>query len=76
MPKSFLDTNVLVYASDHDEPDKRRIARELLRRSAQESSGVISTQVVQEFRVCHQEALYRADAGKGDPWRHSGHSSW
>ena len=42
---------MLVYASDHDEPDKRRIARELLRRSAQEGSGVISTQVVQEFFV-------------------------
>ena len=49
MPKSFFDTNVLVYASDHDEPDKMRVARALLRRSAQEGSGVISTQVVQEF---------------------------
>ena len=51
MPKSFFDTNVRVYTSDHDEPDKRRIARVLLRRSAQEGSGVISTQVVQEFFV-------------------------
>ncbi len=51
MPKSFFDTNVLVYASDHDEPDKMRVARALLRRSAQEGSGVISTQVVQEFFV-------------------------
>ena len=51
MPKSFFDTNVLVYASDHDEPDKMRVARALLRRSAQEGNGVISTQVVQEFFV-------------------------
>ena len=51
MPKSFFDTNVLVYASDHDEPDKMRVARALLRRSAREGNGVISTQVLQEFFV-------------------------
>ena len=50
MPKSFFDTNVLV-RSDHDEPVKMHAARALLRRSAQEGSGVISTQVVQEFFV-------------------------
>ena len=51
MPKSFFDTNVLAYASDHDKPDRRQIARALLRRSAAEGGGVISTQVVQEFFV-------------------------
>ncbi len=57
MPKSFFDTNVLVYASDHDEPRKRRAARALLRRSAQDGSGVISTQVVQEFFVAATRKL-------------------
>ena len=45
----FLDTNVLVHASDRDEPEKRRLARALLRATASDGSGVISTQVVQEF---------------------------
>ena len=47
----FLDTNVLVYASDRDEPEKRRRARALLRATADGGTGVISTQVVQEFFV-------------------------
>ena len=47
----FLDTNVLVYASDRDEPDKRRRARALVRAAAADGNGVISTQVVQEFFV-------------------------
>ena len=51
MSKVFLDTNVLVYASDRDEPEKRRRARALLRATADEGNGVISTQVVQEFFV-------------------------
>ena len=51
MSKVFLDTNVLVYASDKDEPEKRRRARALLRATAADGNGVISTQVVQEFFV-------------------------
>ena len=51
MSKVFLDTNVLVYASDRDEPEKRRRARALLRATAGDGDGVISTQVVQEFFV-------------------------
>ena len=51
MSKVFLDTNVLVYASDRDEPDKRRRARALLRATAADGNGMISTQVVQEFFV-------------------------
>ena len=51
MYRVFLDTNVLVYASDRDEPEKRRRARGLLRATAGDGNGVISTQVVQEFFV-------------------------
>jgi predicted nucleic acid-binding protein len=51
MPKAFLDTNILVYASDQDSPAKRNIARTLLRRVAVQGGGVISTQVIQEFFV-------------------------
>ena len=49
--KIFFDTNVLVYAADGHAPEKQRIARDLLRTSAEDNSGVISTQVLQEFYV-------------------------
>ena len=45
----FLDTNVLVYADDLDAGDKRDRARELLRTALTGGTGVISTQVLQEF---------------------------
>jgi predicted nucleic acid-binding protein len=57
MPKVFLDTNVLVYAGDHDSPEKRRVARALLKRVAAEGGGVISTQVIQEFFVAATRKL-------------------
>ena len=57
MSKVFLDTNVLVYASDKDEAEKRRRARALLRATAADGNGVISTQVVQEFFVAATRKL-------------------
>lgn len=45
----FFDTNVLVYAFDHNSPDKQRIAIELINGSLESQRGIISTQVVQEF---------------------------
>ena len=57
MYRVFLDTNVLVYASDRHEPEKRRRARALLRATAGDSNGVISTQVVQEFFVAATRKL-------------------
>ena len=56
-PRVFLDTNVLVYASDKDEPEKRRRARALLRATAAAGNGVISTQVVQEYFVAATRKL-------------------
>ena len=44
----FLDTNVLVYAYDASNPEKQRIARDLLR-SGVAGKLVISTQVLAEF---------------------------
>ena len=49
--RSFLDTNVLVYADDHDTPNKRSIAQRLIENSRLERSGVVSTQVLQEYFV-------------------------
>jgi predicted nucleic acid-binding protein len=44
--KLFLDTNVLVYAFDWSEPEKRLAAQEMIQR---EVDWCISWQVVQEF---------------------------
>ena len=51
--KSFLDTNILVYAIDSDSAgqQKRRKARELVHEHIVNRSGVISVQVMQEFFV-------------------------
>jgi predicted nucleic acid-binding protein len=49
--RCFLDTNVLVYADDLDAGEKRKIAREILRDSLSSQTGVVSTQVLQEFFV-------------------------
>lgn len=46
---SFVDTNILLYASDQGSGDKRLKAAELLRALWQTRTGVISTQVLQEF---------------------------
>lgn len=48
---AFIDTNVLLYADDLDAGEKTSVARELLRERLGQRSGVISTQVLQEFYV-------------------------
>jgi len=47
--KFFLDTNILIYSFDRENPAKRRRAEALIAQSLGESRGVISYQVVQEF---------------------------
>lgn len=47
--KTFLDTNVFVYAFDHGSPEKLRIARKLIAEGAASRFAVVSYQVVQEF---------------------------
>ena len=49
--KSFIDTNVLIYAHDVDAGKKRDIAMEILRELWSERTGVLSMQVLQEFYV-------------------------
>lgn len=49
--RAFVDSNVLVYAHDRGAGTKRERARVLLARLWEERSGVISTQVLQEFYV-------------------------
>ena len=49
MTKIFLDTNILIYAVDSRDPVKQDKAIDLLHRCMRDGSGVISTQVVQEY---------------------------
>lgn len=55
--RSFLDTNVLVYTDDHDVPEKRAIALDLVKRCRRERTGVISSQVLQEYFVAATRKL-------------------
>lgn len=55
--KAFLDANILVYAQDRDSPAKRRRSREVIASLAEAASGVISTQVLQEFYVAATRKL-------------------
>lgn len=48
---TFVDTNVLVYAHDHSEATKQPVAASLLESLWQDRTGVLSTQVLQEFYV-------------------------
>lgn len=47
--RSFLDTNVLIYSVDGADTAKQEIALGLIAQHAKERTGVISTQVLQEF---------------------------
>jgi len=47
--KTFLDTNILVYASDRRDLRKQALATKAIGRCIGERSGVISTQVLQEY---------------------------
>ena len=47
----FLDTNILVYADDLDAAHKNTVARQVLGDALIRGTGVLSTQVLQEFFV-------------------------
>ena len=64
--RTFVDTNVLIYAHDVDAGRKHEIAKQLLRTLWAERAGILSTQVLQEFYVNAtrkiRKPLTRADA--------------
>lgn len=47
--RSFIDTNVLVYAEACDAPAKQRAALAVLKQLYEGAEGVLSTQVLQEY---------------------------
>ena len=49
--KTFVDTNVLIYAHDTDARAKHEAAKAVLRELWSERTGVLSIQVLQEFYV-------------------------
>jgi predicted nucleic acid-binding protein len=49
--RTFVDTNVLIYAHDADAGPKHDVARAVLRELWESRTGVLSTQVLQEFYV-------------------------
>ncbi len=51
MSKVFIDTNIFIYALDQANPEKQAKARALLKSLQESHSGVVSTQVFQEFYV-------------------------
>ena len=49
--KIFVDTNILIYAHDLDAGEKQKMAANQLKVIWEEGTGIISTQVLQEFYV-------------------------
>jgi predicted nucleic acid-binding protein len=49
--KTFIDTNILIYAHDFDAKAKYEIAKAVLRELWSERTGVLSMQVLQEFYI-------------------------
>jgi predicted nucleic acid-binding protein len=49
--RTFVDTNILIYAHDVDSKSKHETARNILRELWSERTGVLSMQVLQEFYV-------------------------
>jgi len=47
--RSFFDTNVLIYSVDSADSARQGVALEVIERHARGKTGVISTQVLQEF---------------------------
>lgn len=47
--KCFFDTNIIVYAQDHDFPDKQARAASLFRVRVAQHCAVVSYQVIQEY---------------------------
>lgn len=49
MPRSFIDTNIAVYAVDIQDPIKRSVAKRLITDLLNQGQAVVSSQVLVEF---------------------------
>ena len=57
MKKVFLDTNILVYANDSRDPEKQSRAIQVVTDCMRQCTGVVSTQVLQEYAVVALDKL-------------------
>ncbi|MFH1568164.1 MAG: PIN domain-containing protein [Gemmatimonadota bacterium] len=57
MPKAFLDTSILVYANDARDPIRQQRAIEVVTGHLRGKTGVVSTQVLQEYAVAAEGKL-------------------
>ena len=57
--RTFVDTNVLIYAHDVDAGAKRQTAQAILRELWSERTGTLSIQVLQEFYVTVTQKLVK-----------------
>ncbi|GAB4376045.1 MAG: PIN domain-containing protein [Calditrichia bacterium] len=55
--KIFIDTNLLVYSMDQNDPEKKEKSRQVLKKICDRYLGVLSTQVMQEFYVAATRKL-------------------
>jgi predicted nucleic acid-binding protein len=55
----FLDTNILIYSVDHRDPAKQSQAVDLVTACIRDRSGVVSTQVLQEFAAVSVGKLHQ-----------------
>lgn len=55
--RTFIDTNVFVYAEDDDAAAKQQVARREIRQLATEERGVVSTQVLMEYAAAARKRL-------------------
>lgn len=59
--RSFIDTNVLLYADSADEPRKQAAAIGLIETHLRAGSGVVSTQVLHEYAAAALKKLMLPD---------------
>lgn len=57
--KTFVDTNILVYAHDSDAGDKYLKARDAVKSLWDDGNGALSTQVLQEFYITVRRKIQR-----------------
>lgn len=61
MSKIFLDTNILIYSIDREDLKKHAKTRSVLQSFRHNSTGVISTQVLQEFAAVALSKLSQSE---------------
>ena len=57
MPSAFFDTNIFLYADDESDALKQKLASDLIIRYQADNSGLLSTQVLQEYFAASTKKL-------------------